>query len=246
VAWLRQWGHPGKSMVFDTSCTKVSDGTAIYQTTGMEFTSLDRKLPSQTMNNERRDFYRVTDKVLLSCIPIDESSALANKIPRQFKADASGSLMRDLQHIDQENSKYLRTIADTHRELENYLKAINKKIELIASHLLDSIEPSSAQHPQLVSLSEGGLSFLSTDEYAHDSHIAMQLTLLPSHITLVLFAKVINCSTANNGSTGNLVERDCYSIAVSFINLKNNDRQIIAKHIIQLQLSERRQQTHEK
>ena len=191
------------------------------------------------MINERRDFFRIEDKVLLRCLPVDESSVLADRIPAQFNDDSSYSLMRDLQHIDQENNKFLRAIAEHNRELEIYLKAMNKKIELIASRLVENLESADDQQSVLVSLSEGGLAFHSVSEYPHDSYLALQLTLLPSHISLILFAKVINSSLAGDGQMGT------YATAVSFIHLKDSDRQIIAKHIMQLQLMERRRQSHE-
>ncbi len=198
------------------------------------------KPPSETTINERRDFFRVEDKVLLRCLAVDQNSALANDIPPQFSSDPAYRLMRDLQHIDQENSKYLRTIAENNRELDSYLKSITKKIELIASCIVQNLDPAADQQPQPISISEGGLSFSSSDEYAPDSYLAMQLTLLPSHISLVIFAKVISCSKASSE------QQKLYSSAVSFVHLKDNDRQIIAKHIMHLQLIERRQQADEK
>ncbi len=191
---------------------------------------------SHSMINERRSYFRVDDKVLLRYKPVDESCALANIIPTAFKEDPSYSLMRELQSIDQDNAKYLRAIGEHSRDLEAYLKGQNKKLELIAAKIIEHEEQAPDQKKQRISISEGGLSIHTDTELANDGYLAIQITLLPNHHTLVVFAKVINCSNDPKGG---------YNVALSFTHLKDNDRQLIAKHIMQLQLAQRRKQTHD-
>ncbi len=167
--------------------------------------------------------------------PIDENSALAHKVPAALNGDPGYSLIRELQIIDQDHSKFLRALAEENHNLEAYLKGINKKIEVLAAKLMESEESVSEQEKKSITLSEGGLSFHSATPHAHDSYMAVRLTLLPSHIALMLFCRVINCSAAG----------DDYAIALSFVHLKDSDRQIIAKHIMQQQLAQRRQQNND-
>lgn len=185
---------------------------------------------------DRRDYFRIEDMAQIQCLPIDRSSALANICPAAFSQHNNGSLIRELQEIDLDNALLLRTIGDNNRDLEHYLKSINHKLDLIAKYLVESTEARPGQQTQLVSISEGGLSFRSPVEYAEDSYLAVQLTLLPSHLSLVLFTRIINCSKGHNGPHSD------FSIGVSFVHLRDSDRQIIAKHIIQLQMAERREQ----
>lgn len=201
-----------------------------------EFNPLERKQSSHMLINERRNFFRIEDTVLLRVHPIDVTRALNNTLPRQFKEDPAYSLMHELQLIDQENHKQLRAIADVSSELESYLKGLSKKIDLIAAKVVESEEHAADQQKLSISISEGGLSFPSGREHAHDSYLAIQLTLLPSQLALVLFCKVINCTPKDSG----------YTVALSFVNLKDTDRQTIAKHLMHLQLAERRQQSEEK
>ncbi|ARN75845.1 PilZ domain-containing protein [Oceanicoccus sagamiensis] len=189
---------------------------------------------SQPMINERRNYFRVDDKVLLRYQPVEESCAFANTIPQAFKEDPGYSLMRELQSIEQDNAKFLRAIGEQSRDLEAYLKGQNKKLELIAAKVVEQEEQAPDQRKQHISISEGGLSIHSETELANDGYLAIQLTLLPNHHSLVVFAKVINCSEAHQGG---------YNVALSFTHLKDSDRQLIAKHIMQLQLARRRQET---
>ncbi|WP_145999210.1 PilZ domain-containing protein [Oceanicoccus sp. KOV_DT_Chl] len=193
---------------------------------------MQRKSPSQPSINERRDYFRVEDTVLMRYHAVDQNSALANHLPPQLKDAPGYSLIRELLSIEQEHSKFLRAIGEENRSLEAYLKGINKKLDLIAGKLIEYEEPAPDQQQYAITLSEGGLSFHSMTEHAHDSYMALQLTLLPNHIPLTVFCRVINCS--RNG--------DDFVTALSFVQLKDADRQIIAKHIMQLQLAERRQQ----
>lgn len=196
---------------------------------------MDSKPTTQTMINERREYFRIEDKVQLRYICIDESSALAHVVPTEFGEDIGYSLIRELQRIDRENNPLLRTIAEQSRELEQYLRGLNRKIELIATRIASETDSLDFKEQQVISLSEGGMAFHARKELAHGSHLALQLTLQPSHLTLVLFGRVINCSLINNDPAQG------FSVAVSFVNIQVEDRQTIAKHIMQVQLAQRRQ-----
>lgn len=192
---------------------------------------MERKPSSRMLINERRDYFRIEDTVLLRYHQINESCALANNVPRQFEDDPAFSLMHELQLIDTDNNKYIRALTEQSIELEAYIKNLNKKVDLIAAKLVEREEGAPDQVKLNISISEGGLSFHSDSEIAHGSHLAIQLTFLPSQHALVLFCKVINCTREANG----------FAVALSFVNLKDYDRQYIAKHIMQLQLAQRRQ-----
>lgn len=199
-----------------------------------ECNALQAKTSHKGGTEERRDYFRIEDMAQIQCLPIDRSSALANICPTAFSQQENRGLIRELQEIDQDNALLLRSLGDTNRDLEQYLKSINRKLDLIAKCLVESTEAGCGQQTQLVSISEGGLSFRSPVEYSEDSHLAVQLTLLPSQLSMVLFSRIINCSSSDNGPHSD------FSIGVSFVNLRDRDRQIIAKHIIQLQMAERR------
>ena len=187
--------------------------------------------PEKTVDVEHRSFFRVEDRVLLKACPVDEHSALENKIPQRLSSDADYALMAELQAIDQDNSKHLWSISESHPELALFLKGLNSKMDLIVGKLFAQQQP--ADHQQVpVSLSEGGLLFPDSSRFPQHSYLALRLTLLPTHHTVMVFGKVIS-SKAYSGN---------YSTAVSFVRLKDSERQIIAKHIMQLQLTQRRQQ----
>ena len=185
------------------------------------------------MINERRNFFRIHVDVLISHLLIDQSSALAHRMPSQFQQQPSFSLMREIQTIDQDSQKYLHSVGEQSRELELYLRSISKKIDAISAHIAQTVSPKLEQQAQSISLSEGGLSFHSPQPVAHDSYLAIQLSLLPAHQTLILFAKIINCSVAPTGG---------FFIALSFVEPQDSDCQIISRHIMQQQQAQRREE----
>ncbi len=197
------------------------------------------KAPTEYLDDDRRDYFRIEDDVMLRYLPIDASSAKENLVPEEFQEDLGFSLLRELQHIDQENNQHLRQIAELNRELETYLRNINRKIELVANALAKQANHSQPHDSQKISLSEGGIAFYSNEQHAAGDYLAIQLTLQPSNLTLVLFGQVVQCSPAE------IKLGYDYSVSVSFIHLKDSDRQLIAKHIMQIQLKQRRRHSHD-
>jgi hypothetical protein len=185
------------------------------------------------MINERRNFFRIDVDVLITHLPIDQSSALAHRIPAPFLQEPSYSLMREIQAIDQDSHRYLHAVGEYNRELELYLRSINKKIDVISAHIAQNLSPELEQQAQRISLSEGGLSFHCPQPMAHDNYLAIQLSLLPAHQSLIMFAKIINCSPAPTGG---------FLVALSFVEPQDSDCQIISRHIMQQQQAQRREE----
>lgn len=185
------------------------------------------------MTAEKRDYFRIEDKVLLKVAVSNEAAAKAGHLPTAFNVDNSLNLTTQLRQIDHDNQSLLMQLGHQNKELESYLKSINKKIDMIASKIAQDHQ--SSEKPQTVSISEGGVSFSYKQVFSLGDVIAIQLTLLPSYVTLTLFGEVISCKETNTG----------YSIASSFLTLSDTNRQILAKHIMQVQLAAKRRQNQD-
>lgn len=186
---------------------------------------------STESNTEHRNYFRVEDEVIIRVAPCSEEAAFNGTIPSEFHEDDDFSLVNELQRIDHDNQQLLNQFAHQYRELELYLRGLNKKIDLIASQLVKSKQHNKSK--QVVTLSEGGIRFHSHQSFTKDRIIAIQLFLLPSYVSVILFGRVINCTSAGNG----------YSISTMFIGLSDTNRQILARQIMQVQLAAKRQQS---
>jgi hypothetical protein len=178
-------------------------------------------------SDDRRDYFRIDDQAILDVVKVDTPDM---NLPPQhhFRHNGMFNLLRELRNIDAENNHILRNIAEQDRELEYYLRGLNQKIELIASSLMEQTEYASAVQPQAVSLSEGGLSFDSEENYAVGDILALQLTLLPERMGICVYLEITNiCDISPR-------------IGANFIGLREGDRQVLARHIMQVQIIQRR------
>lgn len=179
---------------------------------------------------DRREYFRVEDKLILRYRSVPPEAVAHMLAERHFDNSEVFALLRELRQIDQEHNNVLRTLAEQNRELGTYLKSVNRKIELIGNAIATLDEGQQQQAPQHVSISEGGLAFRTAGDLASGSFVALELVLLPSHTGLALYGEVIETRDAN-GLT-----------VVSFVRLRESDRQILARHILQVQIAAKKKQ----
>ncbi len=182
-------------------------------------------MPTQD-TEERREYYRIEDRVALEIIPASQDQASAGEpLPPLF------NLLNELHQLDFEAQHLLRQIAESNRTLANYLKVQNKRIELLGQALAqDLLKDQGAPLP--VVLSEGGISFASEQPQTKGAVLRLKLILLPQGLGLLLAARVIYCTLMEDGR---------YDIGTEFEALTDAQRQLLARHILQKQALERRQ-----
>ncbi|KAB0548875.1 PilZ domain-containing protein [Pseudomonas argentinensis] len=188
-------------------------------------------MPTQD-ENDRREYYRIEDTIALDFPPLAGADALATD--ELHDASPLFNLLSELHVMDFESQHLLRNISERDRTLANYLKVVNKRIDLLgqamAQSLLRDIGP-----PKRVTLSEGGISFLHTQALTVDSHMALKMVLMPQALGLLLRVRVLHCN-----------ERDGqFEIGAEFEALTDAQRQLLARHILQRQAQERRQAREE-
>lgn len=171
--------------------------------------------------SERRAYYRIQDRIALQI----------SGDPQQAQQESAlFALLNELYVLEMEAQPLLRSISEQQRTLVNYLKITNKRIDLLANALAQSLLDTLGE-PQPVTLSEGGISFISNKEYPSGSLISLKAILLPQAFAVQLTAKVIRCHPAGQG----------HCIAARFTELTDTQRQVLARHIMQRQAQERRE-----
>ncbi|POH81731.1 pilus assembly protein PilZ [Stutzerimonas stutzeri] len=181
-------------------------------------------MPTQD-TEERREYYRIEDHVALEIIPANQNEGSCSEpLPPLF------SLLGELHQLDFEAQHLLRQIAESNRTLANYLKVQNKRIELLGQALAQDLLKDQGA-PQPVVLSEGGISFASDKPLSNGEVLTLKLILLPQGLGLLLEARVIYCTSMDDGR---------YDIGTEFEALTDAQRQLLARHILQKQALERR------
>lgn len=174
---------------------------------------------------DRREYYRIEDVIALEILPCEEVDSPAD--------DQSGrlfNLLGELHQLDFEAQYLLRQISEQNRTLANYLKVQNRRIELLgnalAQGLMKDIGPT-----RTVGLSEGGIHFIHDLPLAEDSIWLLKLVLMPQGLGLLLKARVLACQAQGD---------EQYRISTAFESLTDAQRQLLARHILQKQATERR------
>lgn len=179
--------------------------------------------------DDRREYYRIEDTIALDFSPLHGAEAQASE-PLHDDSQLF-NLLSDLHLLDFESQHLLRHISERDRTLANYLKVINKRIDLLGQTLAQSLLRDIVTQRQ-VSLSEGGINFNHTESVDVGSHLALRMVLMPQALGLLLRARVTHCRQKTDGH---------YEIGTEFEALTEAQRQLLARHIIQKQALARRQ-----
>lgn len=179
--------------------------------------------------DDRREYYRIDDTIALDFTPLSGANAQAHEVLQD--ASPLFNLLSDLHLMDFESQHLLRHISERDRTLANYLKVINKRIDLLGQALAQNLLRDIGA-PRRVSMSEGGISFNNLLAIPAGTHLAIKMVLMPQGLGLLLRGKVINCRERNDGQ---------FEIGTEFEALTDAQRQLLARHILQKQALERRQ-----
>jgi len=179
-----------------------------------------------------RSYFRVTCPAIIRYCELE-------RLPRGrspytlFGEESEFGLMRDLRRLDTESSQLLHAINDNDRSVGAYLAVINKKIETMARYVAALSPQANAGTDQTISLSEGGLAFYPDRELETGTILALHITLLPSYSAVAVYG-IVTAPDAhtNDDATG-----------VQFAQLQDAERQLIARHVMQVQMAARRKTT---
>ncbi|WP_259756142.1 PilZ domain-containing protein [Pseudomonas sp. GCEP-101] len=179
--------------------------------------------------DDRREYYRIEDTLALEFRPLREDEIQSQEVLQDDSA--LFNLLSDLHLTDFESQHLLRHINERDRPLASYLKVMNKRIDLIAQALTQSLL-SEIGPARKVTLSEGGINFRDPQPLPVGQDLALKIVLLPHGLGLLLRAKVTHCQQQPEGD---------YEIGTEFDQLGDAPRQLLARHILQRQALERRQ-----
>lgn len=178
--------------------------------------------------DDRREYYRIEDTIALDFSLLSGPQALTSDALHD--ASPLFNLLSDLHLMDFESQHLLRHISERDRTLANYLKVMNKRIDLLGQALAQNLLRDIGA-PRQVSMSEGGISFNHAQAIEPGSHLALKMVLMPQALGLLLRAKVMHCQVREDGQ---------FEIGTEFEALTDAQRQLLARHILQKQAQQRR------
>ncbi len=192
----------------------------------------------KTITEDKRHFFRITDSVNLSYRLVDEQQT---KQPIQVEASLldNCSLSSALALIAEESTVLYNKLDKIHSDFASYLKLLDIKIDLIAQAVLSlsASEEVSANETRNANVSVSGLGFDCNEALKVGQYLEIKMLLVHSTVVIVTYAKVVHCFQ-NQDSHNPYV----YFIGVDYVNMTENDRDLLSKHVAKKQLQQIRQQ----
>jgi hypothetical protein len=184
--------------------------------------------PSSTSQDERREWIRIDDRVLMEyrllmesghTLPVEAGAPTADMISTAVGKPTADLLARSGDSLV--GSPVLPWIMKVDYLLEVILNAL-------AASRPDSI---AMARPMDVNLSGGGVGFVSDRELSIGDQLAMKL-ILPPFILIEATIRVIRAMPQAGGQG--------YAIATEFVDLKPDDQEHLIRHILQAQAEQLR------
>jgi len=187
-----------------------------------------------TLPEDRRRFFRIDDAVNLYYRIVDEQTVLSASNTSDDVL-SSCSLITALDVLGQESRAVMYRIEKKDTEVAEYLKLMDSKINLLAQAVLQQSNDMSESKVCNTNLSASGLAIEVDSEIEKGEFIEVKLFLSSCVSVILLYGKVVYCKENTEKGASN------YQIGVDYINLKDDDREILIKHIVKRQMQQIRE-----
>jgi hypothetical protein len=181
--------------------------------------------------SNERDYYRVDCRAVVALAVVGDRIPGGRNAESFFGEAEQFNMLRELRRIDQESSSVLHQIGEQDRLLGSYLHVLNRKIDALARHLTMLSPELRDGAEQTVSISEGGIGFVAGAPPAAGSLVAVRVMLLPEGTAFAVFGRILTVQPQAGGGS---------MLSVNFENLQEAERQLIARHVMQVQMAEQR------
>lgn len=187
------------------------------------------------MSNEpnRRKYLRIDDRVSLHFQPLSESEAINTAANFEIRR-MEFSLKNHLVHGREQHMPHMRIIEKRHPEIASYLKFLEKQIESLSSQLIDKDHCLSVDDRYEVNLSAEGIRFYMPEQFKSGDIAEIAIMVYPSQASMYALGKIIRSEKVEDESNSETLWRT----AIHFTRLHEEDREMLIKHIHQLQLAE--------
>lgn len=178
---------------------------------------------------DRREYYRIEDRIALEISPLSAAEALEADVLQD--ASPLFNLLSELHLSEFESQHLLRQLSDKDRTLAAFLKAQNKRIDLLSAVVAQTLLGQISE-PRAVVLSEGGVEFSQAQALTPGTRVAVKMVLMPQALGLLLRARIVHCDPRADGQ---------FEVGTEFIETSDAQRQLLARYILQRQQQQRRQ-----
>ncbi len=183
-------------------------------------------------SEERRQFFRVDDEVNLVYAKIDEKQVMEGTYVSE-NILGNWPLSSALEMVAQESTLLLHKISKFNPDVADYLKIIDNKIELLAQALVMQSGEFTNNNIRNANLSATGIAFDSHEVFQNGDFLEIKILLVSSMAVVVAFGKVVYCKSSQSESG-----QFPYTIGVDYVSIKDQDRELLIKHVVKKQLQQ--------
>jgi hypothetical protein len=181
---------------------------------------------------DRRGSFRIDDEVNLFYKIIDQES-LAE--PHHFSGNIlhSCSLSKALEIMSEDSLALLHRLEKTIPEVTEYLKLIDAKIDLLAQAImLQGFQFKEGQNRK-VNLSATGIGFNCDETLDKGDYLEIKIMLVSSIAVIVTYGRVVYRIESPSADG-----RYSYWAGVEFIDMKDEDKELLNKYVVKKQLQQ--------
>jgi PilZ domain len=179
------------------------------------------------MTPERREHFRIRDKVLLRYRVLAEEAVEEERREVLMHASRTETLAAGLRGIDRRLSTLMLNIRRRDAAVGEALDLLDHKLALIARLIAVDVQRPQADNYAdhcltAVSISGGGMAFSAPSPLQKDLQLALSVVLVPIEHAMRMIGRVIDCKSDQNG----------HLIAVAFTALREDDREQLIAHLL--------------
>jgi len=183
-------------------------------------------------SEERRQFFRVDDEVNLVYVKIDEKQVLDGSYVSE-NILGNWPLSAALETIAQESTLLLHKVAKNNPDVADYFKLIDNKIDLLAQAIVMQSGQFNKNNIRNANLSATGIAFDSEEAFQDGDYLEIKILLVNSMSVVVACGKVVYCKKSQSDEG-----RHPFTIGVDYVNIKDQDRELLIKHVVKRQLQQ--------
>ncbi len=188
---------------------------------------MNRQASPDQQPAERRRFCRIDDDIILRYRVIGMQETPADIENLDVCLPNRLTLSSTFASTTQQMQPLLAKIQEQSLEIAEYLRLIDRKLDLVArAFLLQEINVEEEPICR-VNLSAGGIGFYEENPLAAGTTLELELILLPSYVGILVYGKV-----AYRKHEPDVVTGLPFRIGVEFYKLRERDRDLIANHVL--------------
>lgn len=176
------------------------------------------------MDNDRREYFRITDTAYLRTAPFDSHRPA---IPDYFPELHQIAVMKEFESVDAQVGEFLERIKDA--SVRKLISLMNEKLELMSRYLYIRDTHELDLEAQTIDISEGGCQVWLPEFHQRGDTLALALIFTPSYLSLFCKARVAEAHPEENGTR----------LHLEFLDLPESQRQALIRHMFKVQAQNR-------